>query len=126
MDTTISSELNFSLTLFFIITAGVIGFSGFFLVKIFLEVSQLVGSLQKFMEIVNHEFQPTLIELQNTLQHINSITGKADKHLTQFSESLDTAGVKTSSVMTKAKINLASIMAGIGESVRKLMNNSKQ
>lgn len=121
---TLSSELNLSLTLFFLASAGIITFGGIFLIKIFLEFSRLIGSLEKFMELINYEFVPTIKEVQTTLKHISSISDKADKHIVQLSDGIDTASNKTNTAVNKAKINFLSTAAGIAEGF-KILTGSK-
>lgn len=107
-----------SLTLFFLASAAIIAFGGIFLIKIFFEVSRLLGSVEKLVELFNYEFVPTIKEIQITLKHISSITDKADKHITQLSDSLDVASDKTNIALAKAKIGFMSAITGITEGLK--------
>lgn len=116
----VTSELNLSLTLFFGFTAIIVFIAGIFLIKIFIRTSDLLESVNTLLKLVNYEFKPAMDELQKTLKHLSSISDKADKHVCQFSETIDTASVTTNAAVKKAKIGMTSIIYGITEAFRTL------
>ncbi|MEW5818891.1 MAG: hypothetical protein AB1782_01755 [Cyanobacteriota bacterium] len=113
----ISSELNFSLSFAVIM----IGISIFFLIQIFIRLSDLLKSMNSLLELVEHELKPTLDEFQKILTHLSSISDKADKHVTQLSETIDQASVSTSSVVKKAQISLSGFFAGLSEALKRIL-----
>ncbi len=117
----ISSELNLSLTLFFGFSAIIIFIAGIFLIKIFIRVSDLLESSNTLLKLVNYEFKPAIDELQKTLKHMSSISDKADKHITQLSEGIDTASESTSSAVKKATVGINSLIHGLMETIKNLM-----
>lgn len=116
----ISSELNASLSLFFGFSAIIIFIAGIFLIKIFIRTSDLLDTINKLMILVNYEFVPAINELQKTLKNLSSISDKADKHITQLSNSIDSASVTTNEAVKKAKVGISSLLHGIQEALQKL------
>jgi predicted PurR-regulated permease PerM len=122
----LSSEVNFAITFFLIVSGVIIGLAGIFLIKIFMELSTLIGSFDKLVELVNYEFVPTIKEIQKTLKHVSSISDKADKHISQLSDSIDSASVSTSTAMQKAKVGFSSAVSGLAEGFKRLISQQKQ
>ncbi len=119
----LTPEINFSLTFFLIVSGVFIIIGGTFLSKILIELSSLIHSFDKFVELVNYEFVPTIREVQKTLKHVSNISDKADKHVTQLSDGIDRATESSSSAVQKARVNLSSILTGLAEGLKRFTSH---
>lgn len=55
-----------------------------FLLKLIIDSMKLVKNLDETTTIIKEEIEPTLKELNRTLENLNSLTGEADKQLTNI------------------------------------------
>lgn len=123
----ISDSLQQSLTVFVYIAAFLLVCISILLVKVFFDLSKLIISVDNLVEIINYEFTPTIREVQKTLKHISSISDNADKQIIKISGTIDSATNTTSSVMTRAKIGLSSVIAGLLEVIKSVVpSNTKK
>lgn len=74
-----SSALEVALLVLIIAVITVLGF----LLKLIIDSIKLVQNLDETTTIVKNEVEPTLKELVKTLENLNSLSGNADKQLTQ-------------------------------------------
>ena len=58
-----------------IIFVIILSIAGIFLIKLLIDLSKLVLNIDEATTIVKHELEPTLTELKETLQKLNSIAG---------------------------------------------------
>lgn len=76
------SPVNVSLTVLLIVTAVVVLVLGILLAKLFINLILLSKNVDSIAQSVQNEIEPTLKELREAAQSINSIANNAD---TQFS-----------------------------------------
>lgn len=87
--------LNGGLTFLAISTAVVLGFVGYYLVKLLKDVSVLAKNVNETSLILNTELKPTLQELNDTMHSINSIIQSTDEGMVNVKNSLENAITKT-------------------------------
>ncbi len=87
--------LNGGLTFLAISTAVVLGFVGYYLVKLLKDVSVLAKNVNETSLILNTELKPTLQELNDTMRSINSIIQSTDEGMVNVKNSLENAITKT-------------------------------
>ena len=87
--------LNHGLTFLAVVTAVVIGFIGFYLVKLLKDLSELAKNTNETSIILNTELKPTLKELNDTMKSINSIIQSTDEGVGSVKTSLENAITKT-------------------------------
>lgn len=89
--------LNGGLTFLAVATATILGFVGYYLVKLLKDVSVLTKNLNETSLIVNTELKPTLKELNETMRSINSIIQSTDEGMGTVKTTLENAITKTKS-----------------------------
>jgi len=87
--------LNGGLTFLALSTAVVLGFVGYYLVKLLKDVSVLTKNVNETSLILNTELKPTLQELNDTMRSINSIIQSTDEGMGNVKTSLENAINKT-------------------------------
>lgn len=95
--------LNQGLTFLAIATGMILIIVGGFLVKLLFDLSKLTKNVDETTTIVKTEIEPTLKELHNTLQSINSIAQNADKQVDSLSKFFETLMGAGSFAFLKAK-----------------------
>ena len=80
MDSTVAlTILHYSQAIFFVIFAVALSF----LIKLIIDVSRLVNTMDETATIIKHELEPTIEELKQTLKNLNSIASATDKQVLQ-------------------------------------------
>ena len=93
--------LNGGLTFLAISTAVVLGFVGYYLVKLLKDVSVLAKNVNKTSLILNTELKPTLQELNDTMRSINSIIQSTDEGKALLDAMMQNLGNKMAGGMGK-------------------------
>ena len=75
----------------FIIIAG-------FLIKLFIDISTLVRNLNQTSVMLNTELKPTLDELHETLQSVNSIIKNTDTNMGSIKDAVENTFGKTKAI----------------------------
>lgn len=65
---------------------------GGFLIKLLLDTSNLVTSIQDFIKATQAELEPTIREIQGTLSNINSISANVNNHLNSINDGVEKGG----------------------------------
>lgn len=65
---------------------------GIFLIKLLLDVSSLVNSLQNFLKVTQAELEPTIREINSTLTNINSISSNISNQVNNINVGLEKGG----------------------------------
>ena len=89
--------LNGGLTFLAVATGIILGFVGYYLVKLLKDAAVLTKNLNETSLIVNTELKPTLNELKETMNSINSIIQSTDEGLGNVKSGLDNVITKTQS-----------------------------
>ncbi len=97
--------LNGGLTFLALTTAVVVGFIGYYLVKLLKDMSVLTNNVNETSLILNTELKPTLQELNDTMHSINSIIQSTDESMGNVKNSLE-------NVMNKTKTFSDSVFGG--------------
>lgn len=118
----LTPELNYALTVFVWICGIALIALIFILGYLVGRVMKLIGSVDKLVETVNFEFTPTIKEIQTTLKHLSVISDKAEKHISEFSDTLDGAQKGTYTVFNQAKVGILSAFVGLTEGIKRLIN----
>ncbi len=75
---------------------------GIFLIKLLLDTSNLIKSMQDFVKVTQTELEPTIKEIQGTLVNINSISSSVNKQVSSLSNGLEKGGRMMSESADKA------------------------
>lgn len=89
--------LNGGLTFLALTTAVVLGFAGYYLVKLLKDAAVLTKNINETSLIINTELKPTLNELKDTMKSINSIIQSTDAGLGSVKSGLENVITKTQS-----------------------------
>ena len=89
----------------------------FFLVKLLMDLSSLIKSMQSLSGIIKHELEPTIREFKRALININSITNNADLQVNNINKTLASGlnilSGSTSGVFNKARVITSSLKQGL-------------
>ena len=110
--------LNGGLTFLALTTAVVLGFIGYYLVKLLKDISVLTNNVNETSLILNTELKPTLKELNDTMRSINSIIQSTD-------ESMGSVKTGLENVLTKTKTFSDSLLGGFLKGFVTLFNKKK-
>lgn len=84
-----------------------------FLVKLLVEASSLVKSLQGLSVIIKQDLEPTIKELKRTLINLNSMTIGAESQFKSLNEGISILTNSTKGIMGKAGVVADSLKKGI-------------
>lgn len=79
-------ELLIYVSLVFVLITGV------FLIKLLLDTSNLVNSLQDFVKVTQAELEPAIKEINGTLTNINNISSRINNQFNSFNNGLEKGG----------------------------------
>jgi len=100
-----------------------------FLVKLLLDLTNLVKSMQGLAGSVKHELEPTIKELKRALININSVTSNADMQVNNLNSTLnkglDVINSSTKGIFSRAKILTSSLKNGISAALQTLLQEKK-
>ena len=65
---------------------------GVFLIKLLLDTSNLVNSLQSFIKVTQAELEPAIKEINGTLANINNISSNLSNQINNINNNLDKGG----------------------------------
>jgi len=65
---------------------------GIFLIKLLLDTSNLVNSLQDFIKVTHAELEPAIKEINGTLSNINNISSSVNNQLNSLNVGLEKGG----------------------------------
>lgn len=80
--------------------------TGVFLIKLLLDASNLLKSMQDFVTVTQSELEPAIKEISNTLTNITNISSKINIQLACINNGLEKSGRIFSEVSGKAGKNL--------------------
>ncbi|MCM1339111.1 MAG: hypothetical protein NC191_05525 [Muribaculaceae bacterium] len=87
--------LNGGLTFLAVATAVILGFIGYYLVKLMQDLSVLAKNVNDTSIMVNTELKPTLEELNETMHSINSLIQSTDEGVGNVKVGIENAITKT-------------------------------
>lgn len=100
-----------------------------FLIKLIIDFTSLVKSLQSLVVIVKHDLAPTMKEFKRALININSLTQSTNSQFKDLNsaikEGLGVLSSSTSSISSKTKLILEGIKQGISTGF-KIFTGSKK
>lgn len=105
--------LNNGLTFLAVATGIIVIVVGGFLVKLLFDLSKLAKNVDETATIVKAEIEPTLKELNNALQSINSIAQNADKQVDSLSKLFENLLGAGSLAFIKAKKVSGGLIKGL-------------
>lgn len=91
-----------SLQVLIYVSLALILIIGIFLIKLLLDTSNLVNSIQDFVKVTQSELEPTIKEIQGTLVNINSISSNVNRQVSSLSNGLEKGGRIVSDSAEKA------------------------
>ncbi len=92
METTITADVTGSLQVLIYVSVVLLLIIGVFLIKLLLDASNLVNSMQDFIKVTQTELEPTIKEFQGTLVNINSISSNVNRQINSLSDGIDKGG----------------------------------
>lgn len=95
--------LNHGLTFLAVATGGILIIVGGFLIKLLIDMSKLVKTLDDTTSLVKSEIEPTIKEFNNALKSINSIAQNADKQVDSLAKFLENILGASAVALTRAK-----------------------
>lgn len=105
--------LNQGLTFLAYATGVIFVVVGGFLVKLLFDLSKLTRNVDETTSIVKAELEPTLKELNNALQSINSIAQNADKQVDTLAKTFETMLGAGSLAFTRARTFSGGLVKGL-------------
>jgi len=75
---------------------------GIFLIKLLLDASNLVKSMQDFIKVTHAELEPAIKEFQGTLANINSISSNVNSQISSLNSGLEKGSRFVSESSSKA------------------------
>jgi len=91
--------------------------TGVFLIKLLLDMSNLVNSLQDFIKVTQAELEPAIKEINGTLTNINNISASINNQFNNFNSGLEKGGRLISENSAKAYKKLKVVGSQIKESI---------
>ena len=99
---TITPNVAGSLQILICVSIGLILITGIFLIKLLIDTSNLVKSMQDFIKVTHSELEPAIKEFQGTLVNINSISSNVNNQINSLGSGLQKGGQFVSSSANKA------------------------
>ncbi len=100
---------------------------GIFLIKLLLDTSNLVKSLQDFIKITHAELEPAIKEINGTLININSISSGVSEQFAFFNTGMQKGGrfIAKSADKTYKQLKIAGLYAkgGLFSAINVLLKN---
>ncbi len=91
--------------------------TGVFLIKLLLDMSNLVNSLQDFVKVTQAELEPAIKEINGTLTNINNISSSINNQFNNFNSGLEKGGQLISENSAKAYKKLKVVGSQVKESI---------
>lgn len=107
------TSLNHGLTFLAYASGLVLVIVAGFLVKLLIDLSKLTKNIDETTTIVKSEIEPTLKELNNALQSINSIAQNANKQVGSLAKLVEDVLGAGSVAFSKAKVLSGGIIKGL-------------
>ena len=111
-----------SLEILIYISIVLILITGVFLIKLLLDMSNLVKSLQDFIKITQAELEPAIKEIQNTLVNVANISSNASNQVNNINNGLQKGGIFISDSAKEAYKRLQVASLGIKKSLTSAIN----
>ncbi len=89
---TIPQALMQPLELFVYVSLVLVLITGIFLIKLLLDTSNLVNSLQDFIKVTRVELEPAIREINGTLTNINNISSRINSQVDNINSGLEKGG----------------------------------
>lgn len=105
-------------------------FISVFLIKLLIDLSNLVKSLQILSNLFKREIEPTLKELKYTLANINSIALSMDGKVSKINDALNTGmnafSDSAENIANRTKIVFSSVKEGLLAGLKILLESKKK
>ena len=84
-NTTALTILHYTMAILFV----VLTVAGCFFIKLLIDVSRLINTVDETTTIIKHELEPTIEELKQTLKNLNSIASATDKQVVNVKNAVE-------------------------------------
>lgn len=110
---TLTPAAQFGLTFLIFTTSILVIVLASFLIKLLIDLSKLINNLDETTTVVKTQLEPTLKELQGTLQSLNSLADSADKQVVNVKKVLSAIMSTGNGLLSKMKLLSGSFANGI-------------
>lgn len=110
------------LELLIYVSLVLVSITGIFLIKLLIDTSSLVSSLQNFITVTQAELEPTIKEINGTLTNINQISSRLNDQINNINSGLEKGGRLISDKSLQAFQKLRVVGASLKEGFISIVN----